>query len=130
LVKAVNDFFRNYLHIPLFKKLHDMPLDDYERLWFILMAERNLSGMLNVNLDAIGTTIFSRNADKINFCNTLHDKTNVLLTDKWVEFSSGGFFNSASLQLTLKTKQFLKPLGLEIRLDEEKSNEMLLGPET
>jgi hypothetical protein len=130
LIGVFQSFLLNHGTIPLFKNLYNMDLGLKEKICLVLLCEQNLLGKLDVDIDTLGDTIFSKNSDKINFSISLQNNNNTLLKNGWATFSNGGYFSNARLQLTNKSKEFLKPLGLEIRLNEEKKNSDLIQPET
>src|SRR5690606_1637158 len=130
LIGVFQSFLLSHKTIPLFNNLYNMNLGLKEKICFVLLCEQNLLGKLDVDIDTLGDTIFSKNSDKITFGISLQNNSNALIDKDWVAFSNGGYFSSARLQLTNKSKEFLKPLGLELRLNEEKKNNDLIQPET
>lgn len=130
LIGVFQSFLLSHKTIPLFNNLYNMNLGLKEKICFVLLCEQNLLGKLDVDIDTLGDTIFSKNSDKITFGISLQNNSNALIDEGWVAFSNGGYFSSARLQLTNKSKEFLKPLGLELRLNEEKKNNDLIQPET
>lgn len=128
LMGVFHSFLSTHRDIPLFNNLSNMNLNYIQKIWLTLMIERNLLGKLNVEIDWLGNIIFSSSADKINFAASLHNKTNDLFGQNWINFSSGGYFSNARVQLTKKAKDFFKPLGIDIRLDEVENNDFLIAP--
>lgn len=130
LIDAYKDYLNIHKHSPLCNALMNMDLGFNEKIWLTAIIECNLRGKLDVEVERMGHSIFSGLADRINFNNSLHDKTNALIANKWIEFSTGGHFSNAKLKLTNKSKNILKPLGLEIRLDEVENNKLLILPDS
>lgn len=122
-------FVSEHSKIPLFRNLRLLEMDVYEKMWLVLMINSNLNGKLSVDIEDLGEAIFSKPSDKINFATTLHDQTNALIANNWIAFSSGGFFNKASVALTQKTQDFLSPLGIKIRIEISQNDKHLITPE-
>lgn len=129
LVILFNTYLKEYQDIPFFTALDKLNLPITDKLVWLLMIDRNLNGTSTMHVDTVGDLVFSKASDKINFYNQLHDKTNLLIADNWIEFVEGGFINSACVQLTSKSTAYLKPLGILLRLDETKNSKQLLAAE-
>ncbi len=128
LVNAFVKYLIEYKHIPLFTTLRNLDFDLNEKMSFVILIEQNLNGRLEVDVDTLGNKIFSKRAAKIHFCNSLHNETNNLILNKWISFSRGGYFSNARVRLTNKAKELLKPVGIEIRL-EEVETQVLIPPQ-
>lgn len=130
LINQLDIYFHEYQHIPFFRELSVMGLLATDKLSLLLLIERNITGTKSMAIETIGDKVFSKSSERIHFSNSLHDKSNDLTSENWIDFTEGGFVNSARVKLTSKTKEFLKPLGITINLDEDKDNKQLLLPET
>ena len=129
LVNAFLTYLNEYKHISLFNNIHNLDFRLYEKLCFVLLIEQNLNGRLEVDVDSIGDKIFSKKSEKIHFCTSLHNESNELILNKWISFSQGGYFSNARVRLTRKSKEFLIPLGIEIRLEEVDHTQLLIAPQ-
>lgn len=122
------DFIQKHNHSPLCRAFADMEMAISEKLWFTTLAECNLRGKLDMPVEAMAHGIFSRVSQRINFSNFLQEGRSALIADKWIEFSKGGHFTEARVKLTTKSQKFLKPLGVEIRLEKVANDSMLTKP--
>lgn len=115
-------------HIPFFRELDAMDLNLTEKLSWLFLIERKINGIRSVDIETIGEKIFSKSSERINFCNSLHNKSNRLMAQNWIDFADGGFVNAAQVTLTPKSKKFINPLGICIRMDDLKTGEQLIKP--
>jgi len=128
LIDKFKDFLENYNQNSLCVAIAEMRLTIMEKLWFSSLTELNVRGRFEVELDRLGYAVFNRTADRLKFYTSLQNGSNDLISKNWISFSSGGHFSEARIRLTKKSQIFLKPLGIDIVLNEVEKDLELIPP--
>ncbi|WP_310991480.1 ATP-binding protein [Aequorivita marina] len=129
LINEFNRYIAEYEDVAFIKALDKLELSNTDKLAWLLLIERKLNGANSLQVETLGDYVFLKNWERIKFSNSLHDKSNTLMSQNWIDFAAGGFMNNARVALTLKSKEFLKALGINLRMDDNKQNEQLINPE-
>ena len=127
LLIEVTHTIENNQQFPLLKEINKLGLNMPERVLYLLLIWKSLTGQMSHNLSRLVETVFDIPSKRVNCIQDMMGGRNQLMEQDLAEIVETGFINEADLQLTTKSMDMLDVAG--IKIFKNKKNDSLVSPE-
>lgn len=126
LLIDVSHIVESNQQFPLMEQVTKLGLNMPEKVLFLFLVWKSLTGQVSHNLSRIIECIFDIPSKRVNYIQEMMNGRNQLIEKDIVEIAEQGFINESDLQLTVNGMELLE--NCQIRIFRNKKNENLISP--